>query len=131
MKIDQLEWQTISTLIRHQTTFGPKANLGRSPTSSKAIPKYRPWTPTDSNRGTNHSRTASPLLHAPNQSGRDRQRRPPSNGDRASGSSARVPRPYPLGRLDRDTSGFLLLTDNGPLGFQLLHPQYHVERSMR
>lgn len=35
---------------------------------------------------------------------------------------------YPLGRLDRDTSGLLLLTDNGPLGFQLLHPQYHVEK---
>lgn len=35
---------------------------------------------------------------------------------------------YPLGRLDRDTSGLLLITDNGPLGFQLLHPQYHVEK---
>ena len=35
---------------------------------------------------------------------------------------------YPLGRLDRDTSGLLLVTDNGPLGFQLLHPQYHVEK---
>ena len=33
--------------------------------AQKAIPKHRPWTPTDSNRGTNHSRTASPLLHAP------------------------------------------------------------------
>ena len=35
---------------------------------------------------------------------------------------------YPLGRLDRDTSGLLLITDNGPLGFQLLHPQYNVEK---
>ena len=36
---------------------------------------------------------------------------------------------YAVGRLDRDTTGLLLLTDNGPLGFQLLHPQYHVDKS--
>lgn len=36
---------------------------------------------------------------------------------------------YAVGRLDRDTMGLLLLTDNGPLGFQLLHPQYHVDKS--
>lgn len=36
---------------------------------------------------------------------------------------------YTVGRLDRDTTGLLLLTDNGPLGFQLLHPQYHVDKS--
>ena len=34
-----------------------------------------------------------------------------------------------LYRLDRDTTGLLLLTDNGPLGFQLLHPQYHVDKT--
>ncbi len=36
---------------------------------------------------------------------------------------------YAIGRLDRDTRGLLLLTDNGPLGFQLLHPQYHVDKT--
>ena len=36
---------------------------------------------------------------------------------------------YSIGRLDRDTEGLLLITDNGPLGFQLLHPQYHVDKS--
>jgi len=36
---------------------------------------------------------------------------------------------YAVGRLDRDTTGLLLLTDNGPLGFQLIHPQYHVDKS--
>ena len=36
---------------------------------------------------------------------------------------------YAIGRLDRDTTGLLLLTDNGPLGFQLLHPQYHVTKT--
>ena len=40
----------------------------------------------------------------------------------------RTPNTYPIGRLDRDTTGLLLLTDNGPLGFQLLHPQYHTEK---
>lgn len=36
---------------------------------------------------------------------------------------------YSVGRLDRDTSGLLLITDNGPLGFQLLHPQYHIAKT--
>ena len=36
---------------------------------------------------------------------------------------------YAIGRLDRDTTGLLFLTDNGPLGFQLLHPQYHVDKT--
>lgn len=36
---------------------------------------------------------------------------------------------YAVGRLDRDTTGLLLVTDNGPLGFQLLHPQYHVNKT--
>lgn len=35
---------------------------------------------------------------------------------------------YPVGRLDKDTTGLLLLTNNGPLGFKMLHPQYHVEK---
>ncbi len=35
----------------------------------------------------------------------------------------------PSAELDRDTTGLLLLTDNGPLGFQLLHPQYHVNKT--
>ena len=36
---------------------------------------------------------------------------------------------YAIGRLDRDTTGLLILTDNGPLGFQLLNPQYHVDKT--
>ena len=39
------------------------------------------------------------------------------------------PNLYAIGRLDRDTTGLLLLTDNGPLGFQLLHPSYHVQKT--
>ncbi|MGC6767398.1 16S rRNA pseudouridine(516) synthase [Enterococcus sp. LJL51] len=33
---------------------------------------------------------------------------------------------YPVGRLDRDTEGLLLITDNGPLGYQLIHPSKKV-----
>ncbi|MEW4354213.1 pseudouridine synthase [Streptococcus pneumoniae] len=35
---------------------------------------------------------------------------------------------YPIGRLDRDTEGLLLITNNGPLGFRMLHPKYHVDK---
>lgn len=38
---------------------------------------------------------------------------------------------YPIGRLDRYTSGLLLLTNNGPLGYRLLHPDHHVEKQYR
>lgn len=35
---------------------------------------------------------------------------------------------YPVGRLDKDTAGLLLLTNDGPLGHQLLSPKHHVEK---
>ena len=35
---------------------------------------------------------------------------------------------YAVGRLDRDTEGLVLVTSNGPLGFQLLHPTKKVEK---
>lgn len=41
----------------------------------------------------------------------------------------RVPKLYPVGRLDRDTEGLLLITNNGPLGFRMLHPKYHVTKT--
>ncbi|RNC28050.1 MAG: Ribosomal large subunit pseudouridine synthase B [Candidatus Dichloromethanomonas elyunquensis] len=36
---------------------------------------------------------------------------------------------YPVGRLDYDTSGILLLTNDGDLTYRLTHPRYGVEKT--
>lgn len=35
---------------------------------------------------------------------------------------------FPVGRLDKDTEGLLLLTNDGPLGHRLLSPKKHVDK---
>ena len=44
------------------------------------------------------------------------------------GSSRRL---YPVGRLDADSTGLILLTNDGELANRLSHPRYGVERSYR
>ena len=38
-------------------------------------------------------------------------------------------RVYPIGRLDYDTSGLLLLTNDGEFANHLMHPRYHVDKT--
>jgi pseudouridine synthase len=47
------------------------------------------------------------------------------------GLPAGRPRVFPVGRLDLDSRGLLLLTDDGELAGRLMHPRYHVEKEYR
>jgi 23S rRNA pseudouridine2605 synthase len=48
--------------------------------------------------------------------------------DNLSLGGARV---FPVGRLDLDSRGLVLLTDDGELAGRLMHPRYHVEKEYR
>ncbi|MBE6895900.1 MAG: rRNA pseudouridine synthase [Ruminococcaceae bacterium] len=40
-------------------------------------------------------------------------------------------RVYPVGRLDRDSEGILILTDDGEAALRMTHPRYHVNKTYR
>jgi 23S rRNA pseudouridine2605 synthase len=40
-------------------------------------------------------------------------------------------RVYPVGRLDADSSGLLLFTNDGEVAFRLTHPRHHLEKEYR
>src|SRR5690606_19802608 len=42
-----------------------------------------------------------------------------------------LPRLFPVGRLDRDSSGLLLFTNDGELAAALLHPRYEIPKTYR
>ncbi|PZT55862.1 pseudouridine synthase [Paenibacillus silvae] len=41
----------------------------------------------------------------------------------------RIFQPFPVGRLDKDTEGLLILTNDGPLAHELLSPRKHVPKT--
>ena len=43
----------------------------------------------------------------------------------------RRPGLFPAGRLDKDTTGFVLITDDGDFAHQMLSPKHHVEKAYR
>jgi 23S rRNA pseudouridine2605 synthase len=47
------------------------------------------------------------------------------------GLRGEAPRVFPVGRLDLDSRGLVLLTDDGELAGRLMHPRYHVEKEYR
>ena len=49
-------------------------------------------------------------------------------GRRCSSSCPTTPRVFPVGRLDRDTEGLLILTNDGELAQLLTHPSHGVEK---
>jgi len=38
---------------------------------------------------------------------------------------------HPVGRLDRDTSGLLIMTDDGDLTYRLTHPKFEIQKTYR
>jgi 23S rRNA pseudouridine2605 synthase len=40
-------------------------------------------------------------------------------------------RVFPVGRLDFDSEGLLILTNDGELSFRLMHPKFHIPRTYR
>ena len=63
--------------------------------------------------------------------GSPRRRGSPAGAGRWSSWCDSQRRLYPVGRLDADSTGLILLTNDGELANRLTHPRYGVERTYR
>src|ERR687884_235531 len=66
------------------------------------------------------------LLHKP--AGVVTTARDPHGRPTVVGLVSHMRRVVPVGRLDTDTTGALLLTNDGPLAHRLMHPRYEVDK---
>ncbi|MBV8355671.1 MAG: rRNA pseudouridine synthase [Candidatus Eremiobacteraeota bacterium] len=62
---------------------------------------------------------------------RDPQRRRTIADVVAATRGRKAPRLFPVGRLDYDTGGLLLLTNDGDLAFALAHPRFEIDKVYR
>ena len=77
-------------------------------------------------RAVGKQRLAHILLHKPG--GTVTTSRDPQGRPTVVGLVPREPRVVPVGRLDADTTGALLLTNDGQLAHRLAHPRYEVDK---
>ncbi len=77
-------------------------------------------------RAVAKQRLAYVLLHKP--AGTVTTARDPHGRPTVVGLVPAEPRIVPVGRLDADTTGALLLTNDGPLAHRLAHPRYEVDK---
>jgi len=77
-------------------------------------------------RRVEQQRLAYVLLHKP--AGVVTTARDPQGRPTVVGLVDHLARVVPVGRLDADTTGALLLTNDGPLAHRLAHPRYGVEK---
>ena len=69
------------------------------------------------------------LLHKP--AGYITTRDDPRSRDTVMALVPDIPGLHPVGRLDKDTTGLLLLTNDGGLTYALTHPKHHVDKTYR
>ena len=89
--------------------------------------RRRPATRSRSTAGRSRSRS-SRTCSCTSRPGRSRPRATRRAGRPSSALVPAEPRVVPVGRLDADTTGALLLTNDGRLAHRLAHPRYEVDK---